>query len=178
MLKRLDRYIIAKFLGTYFFSLVLILSIAVVFDISEKSDDFFDSQAPLSAIVFDYYVNFIPYYMNMFSPLFVFISVIFFTSKLAGNSEIIAMLAGGVSFKRLMVPYFISATIIFVLSFVLGGFVIPHSTRKMLDFENDYIKEFKTSHANNIQMEVEPDSLHRKLPQRVKPRIQNVARTI
>ena len=112
MLKRLDRYIIAKFLGTYFFSLVLILSIAVVFDISEKSDDFFDSQAPLSAIVFDYYVNFIPYYMNMFSPLFVFISVIFFTSKLAGNSEIIAMLAGGVSFKRLMVPYFISATII------------------------------------------------------------------
>lgn len=156
MLKRLDRYIIAKFLGTYFFSLVLILSIAVVFDISEKSDDFFDSQAPLSAIVFDYYVNFIPYYMNMFSPLFVFISVIFFTSKLAGNSEIIAMLAGGVSFKRLMVPYFISATIIFVLSFVLGGFVIPHSTRKMLDFENDYIKEFKTSHANNIQMEVEP----------------------
>jgi len=113
---RLDWYIIRKFLGTFFFSLVLILSIAIVFDITEKMDDFFESQIPLREIIFDYYLNFIPYYMNMFSSLFIFISVIFFTSKLAGNSEIIAMHAAGMSYRRLMRPYFISATLLFLLS--------------------------------------------------------------
>ena len=104
-LKRLDRYIIVKFLGTYFFAIALIISIAVVFDINENIDDFINNKAPLKAIMFDYYLNFIPYYTNLFSPLFVFIAVIFFTSKLAENSEIIAMFSTGMSFKRLMVPY-------------------------------------------------------------------------
>ena len=99
-LKRIDTYIIKKFLGTYFYSIVLILSIAIVFDLTEKLDNFFDNNAPLNAIVFDYYLNFIPFYMNMFSPLFTFIAVIFFTSKMATNTEIIAILASGVSFKR------------------------------------------------------------------------------
>ena len=93
------------------------MSIAVVFDLTEKLDDFFENQAPINEIVFDYYLNFIPYYMNMFSPLFIFISVIFFTSKIAGNSEIIAILASGVSYHRLMYPYFISALVLFVMSF-------------------------------------------------------------
>ena len=106
MIKRLDVYIITKFLSTYFLSLVLILSIAVVFDITEKMDDFLEQQVSIQEIVFDYYVNFIPYYMNMFSQMFIFISVIFFTSKLAGNSEIIAILASGISYHRLMYPYF------------------------------------------------------------------------
>ncbi|MBR1630329.1 MAG: LptF/LptG family permease [Paludibacteraceae bacterium] len=154
--KRLDRYIIRKFLGTYFLSIVLILSIAVVFDLTEKMDDFYESNAPLKAIIFDYYFNFIPYYMNMFSALFVFISVIFFTSKIAGNSEIIAMLASGISFRRIMWPYFVSATLIFGISFVLGGYVIPKSTAKMLEFENVYIKKFKLEQASDLQMEVEP----------------------
>ena len=143
-------------MGTYFFSIVLILSIAVVFDLTEKMDNFFDSNAPLRAIVVDYYFNFIPYYMNMFSSLFVFISVIFFTSKLAGNSEIIAMLASGISFKRLMLPYAISAFVIFAISYGLGGYVIPRSTQKMLEFENTYIKKFKSDNARNVQMEIEP----------------------
>lgn len=143
-------------MGTYFFSIVLILSIAVVFDLTEKMDNFFDSNAPLRAIVVDYYFNFIPYYMNMFSSLFVFISVIFFTSKLAGNSEIIAMLASGISFKRLMLPYAISAFVIFAISYGLGGYVIPRSTKKMLEFENTYIKKFKSDNARNVQMEIEP----------------------
>ncbi len=155
-MKKIDTYIIKKFLGTYFFSIVLILSIAVVFDLTEKMDNFFDSNAPLRAIIVDYYFNFIPYYMNMFSSLFVFISVIFFTSKLAGNSEIIAMLASGNSFKRLMVPYAISAFVIFAISYSLGGYVIPRSTKKMLEFENTYIKKFKSDNARNVQMEVEP----------------------
>ena len=94
-MKRLDWYIIKKFLGTFFLSIVLILSIAIVFDLTEKMDDFFENQVPLREIIFEYYLQFIPYYMNMFSSLFIFISVIYFTSKLAGNSEFIAMHAAG-----------------------------------------------------------------------------------
>ncbi len=155
-MKKLDLYIIKQFIGTYVFSIILILSIAVVFDLTEKMDNFFESGAPIEAIITEYYFNFFPFYMNMFSSLFVFISVIFFTSKLAGNSEIIAMLAGGVSYHRIMFPYLVSAFLIFSLSFYLGGYVIPDATREMLDFENKYIKKFKTENARNVQMEIEP----------------------
>ena len=113
----LDRYIIKKFLGTFFYSLVLLISIIIVFDIQEKFDDFMEKKAPLEAIVFDYYVNFAPYYANMFMFLFIFISVIFFTSKLANNSEIIAILSAGISFRRLLVPYFESALLLALLSY-------------------------------------------------------------
>ena len=154
-LKRIDIYIISKFLGTYFYSIILILSISVVFDLTEKLDNFFENNAPLKAIIFDYYLNFIPFYLNMFSPLFTFIAVIFFTSKLASNTEIIAILASGVSFRRLMLPYFISATIISIIAFTLGGYVIPPAIGKMLDFENKYVKKFKSDNARNVQMEVE-----------------------
>lgn len=158
-MKKIDWYIIRKFLGTFFFSIVLILSIAIVFDLTEKMDNFYDEQVPLREIIFDYYLPFIPYYMNMFSPLFIFISVIFFTSKLAGNSEIIAMLASGISFRRLMVPYMVSATLLFFLSFWLGGYVIPPASEKMLDFQDKYIQKFKSENARNIQMEVEPGTI-------------------
>ncbi len=158
-MKRLDRYIIGKFLGTFFFSIVLILSIAIVFDLTEKMDDFYDNQVPLKEIVFDYYFNFVPYYMNMFSPLFIFISVIFFTSKLAGNSEIIAMMASGVSFHRIMLPYLFSATLLFGLSYWLGGYVIPPANEGLLTFQNKYIEKFKSEHARNVQMQVEKGSV-------------------
>ena len=153
-LKRIDTYIIAKFLGTFFFSIVLILSIAVVFDLTEKLDNFYDHHAPLRAIVFDYYFSFVPFYMNMFTPLFTFLSVIYFTSKMAGNTEIVAILASRVSFRRLMLPYFISATIICVMSFMLGGYVIPKANKTMLAFENLYVKPFKKENVSNIQMAV------------------------
>ncbi len=126
-LKRLDRYIIAKFIGTYIYSILLIISIAIVFDVNENLAKFSTYGAPLKAIVLDYYANFVPYFSNLFSPLFVFIAVIFFTSKLAGNSEIIAMLAAGVSFKRLIRPYMISAALIAVVNLLLGAYVIPLS---------------------------------------------------
>lgn len=155
-LKRIDTYIIKKFLGTYFYSIVLILSIAIVFDLTEKLDNFFDNNAPLQAIVFEYYLNFIPFYMNMFSPLFTFIAVIFFTSKMASNTEIIAILASGVSFRRLMVPYFISAAVISSIAFVLGGYIIPPANEKLINFEDKYIKKVKSDYARNVQMEVEP----------------------
>ncbi len=159
MLKRLDWYIIRKFLGTFFFSIVLILSIAIVFDLTEKMDDFFENQIPFKEILLDYYLPFIPYYTNMFSSLFIFISVIFFTSKLAGNSEIIAMMAAGVSYHRLMVPYFVSATFLFLFSFYLGGYVIPPATGKMLAFTDRYVERFTSENARNIQMEVEPGTI-------------------
>lgn len=154
-LKRIDTYIIAKFLGTYFYSIVLIISISIVFDLTEKLDNFFDNNAPLKAIIFDYYLGFIPYYMNMFSPLFTFIAVIFFTSKMASNTEIVAILSSGVSFRRLMLPYFLSAFVIASIAFVLGGYVIPPTNEKLLDFEDKYVKKFKSNNARNVQMEVE-----------------------
>lgn len=135
------------------------MSIAVVFDLTEKMDDFFENQVPIREIIFDYYFNFIPYFMNMFSPLFIFISVIFFTSKLAGNSEIIAIMASGVSYHRLMLPYAISATILFIISFILTGYIIPPSSEKMLTFQDKYIQRFSRENARNIQMEVSPGTI-------------------
>ena len=135
-IKILDWYIIKKFIGTYIYSILLIISISIVFDVNENLAKFAQYQAPLKAIVFDYYLNFVPYFANLFSPLFVFIAVIFFTSKLAGNSEIISMLAAGVSFKRLMRPYMISCVLISSLSFYLSAYVIPHGTVIRQNFDS------------------------------------------
>lgn len=154
-IRRMDRYIIAKFLGTYFFAIALIISIAVVFDVNENIDKFINNKAPVSAIVFDYYMNFIPYFSNLFSPLFVFIAVIFFTSKLAENSEIIAMMSTGMSFRRMLRPYMISATIIAILTYGLGAYVIPKGNVTRLEFENRYKKKKKAEYVRNVQLEVD-----------------------
>lgn len=151
---RLDWYIIRKFIGTYIFSIVLIISIALVFDFNENLSKFTKYHAPWHAIVFDYYANFIPYYSNLFSPLFVFIAVIFFTSKLAGNSEIIAMLSSGVSFRRLMRPYMISCVLIASVTFYLNSFVIPHGTVIRQNFESLYRNSKKNTSAENVQLQV------------------------
>ena len=154
-LKRLDWYIMKKFLGTYVFAIALIISIAVVFDFNEKQDRFMSHDAPWSAIVFDYYLNFIPYFANLFSPLFVFIAVIFFTSKLAENSEIIAMFSTGMSFKRMLRPYMLSAAIIAVVTFFLGAYIIPKGSVTRINFEDKYYKQRKMNTARNIQLEVD-----------------------
>ena len=154
--KRMDWYIINKFIGTYIYSIVLIISVSIVFDVNENLAKFTTNNAPLRAIVFDYYANFVPYFANLFSPLFVFIAVIFFTSKLAGNSEIIAMLASGMSFKRLMRPYLISAALIAALNFYLGSYVIPKGTVVRHDFESLYKNNKKNTSASNIQLMVDP----------------------
>ncbi len=153
---KMDGYIIRKFIGTYIYSIVLIISISIVFDVNENLAKFTNYNAPLRAIVFDYYANFVPYFANLFSPLFVFIAVIFFTSKLAGNSEIIAMLASGMSFKRLMRPYMISAAIIAALNLWLGAFVIPQGTVVRHDFEALYKNNRKNTSATNVQLQVAP----------------------
>jgi len=153
-IKILDWYIIKKFIGTYFYSIALIISISIVFDINENLAKFTQYHAPLKAIVFDYYMNFVPYFANLFSPLFVFIAVIFFTSKLAGNSEIISMLAAGVSFRRLMRPYMISAAIISIMTFYLGAYVIPKGTIIRQNFETMYKNKKKNTSADNVQLQV------------------------
>ncbi|MFA5818975.1 MAG: LptF/LptG family permease [Bacteroidales bacterium] len=154
-IKLIDAYIIRKFLGTFFFCLVLILILAVVFDFAEKIDNFIEKEAPVRAIVFDYYMNFIPYFATLFAPLFVFISVIFFTSKMAVNTEIIAILNCGMSFRRMMWPYFLSALVIAIFTFVLTNFVIPNSNLIRMDFEDKYYR----SSARKVTVE----NIHRQV---------------
>lgn len=150
--KILDRYIIRKFLGTYIFAIILILAITIMFDINEKLDAFL--KAPLRATVFDYFVNFLPYFANQFSPLFTFIAVIFFTSKLADNSEIIAMLSTGMSFRRLLWPYMASAAVIACATFILSAYVIPPANIKRIDYTNTYVKNRRVDYGSNIQLQV------------------------
>ncbi len=159
-IKRLDWYIIKKFLGTYVFMIVLIISIAVVFDINEKIDKFMTNNASLEGIVFDYYLNFIPYYTNLFSPLFVFLAVIFFTSKLANNSEIISILSTGISFRRFLKPYMMSAFIIALFTFVFGGYIIPQANATRIEFEHTFVDPRKKKTGDrDIQFKVGPGTI-------------------
>lgn len=156
-LKIIDLYIIRKFLGTFFFSIIIILSIAVVFDFSEKIDDFIENGAPFREVIFDYYLNFIPYFAVLFSALFTFISVIYFTSKMAYNTEIIAILSSGVSFRRLLVPYMLSATVIAGFAFFLSNYIIPDANKVKLDFEEKYIHKRPVSfNRKNIHRQISP----------------------
>jgi len=155
-LKKLDLYIIKKFLGTFFFALLLIVFVAVIFDLSEHLEDFIEKKAPLRAILFEYYLNFIPYFANLFSSLFTFIAVIFFTSKMAFNTEIVAILSSGISFRRMMFPYFVSAVVISVFSFVLSSYIIPPANKARLDFEERYIRNFRQFTQHNFHKQIEP----------------------
>ena len=157
-LKKIDIYIIRNFLGTYFYSILLLTVIIIIFDISEKIDDFIEKDAPLKAIVFQYYMNFIPYFVNMFSALFTFIAVVYFTSRMASNTEIVAILNGGVSFWRMLLPYLISGIFLTVLSFALMNYVIPYTNRDLREFEKLYIKNPFRQNQMNMHMQLEPDT--------------------
>ncbi len=157
-MKKLDLYIIRKFLGTFFFAIILILMIVIVFDISEKMEDFLAKKPPLHEIIFDYYLNFIPFFANLFSPLFTFIAVIYFTSRMAYRSEIIAILGSGVSFRRMLFPYMISAAVLALLSLYLNHFVIPHSNGIRLSFEEKYIRNPFENKDINIHRQLSPES--------------------
>ncbi|MBO4264330.1 MAG: LptF/LptG family permease [Bacteroidales bacterium] len=152
----IDRYIMKKFILTFFIALLLIIGIVIIFDISEKIDDFVSNHVSLQEIVFTYYLNFIPYFVNMFSPLFVFITVIVFTSRMAANSEIVAILSGGISYHRMMVPYVVSAAMIALLSLMLNMFVIPRSNEIRVDFEARYIDHNKVFRRDNIHYQIAP----------------------
>ncbi|MDD7335035.1 MAG: LptF/LptG family permease [Prevotella sp.] len=150
----IDWYIIRKFIGTYIFSIILIISIGVVFDFNENLSKFTQYHAPWRAIIFDYYANFIPYYANLLSPLFVFIAVIFFTSKLAGNSEIIAIMSSGMSFKRLLRPYMFTCVLIAGTTYYLNSYVIPHGNVVLQNFNSLYRNSKKNTSAENVQLMV------------------------
>ena len=155
-MKTIDWYIIRKFLGTFFFTLILLIFIVIVFDISEKIDDFLRHDAPISAIIFQYYLNFVPYFINLFSYLLTFIAVIFFTSRMASDSEIVAILSSGISFRRMLFPYFVSAAVLGLFSFFLANFLIPYTNRSMFAFEKQYIKDPKTFTDQNIHKQISP----------------------
>ncbi len=155
--KILDRYILGKFLSTYFFAIAMIIVVVVLFDYVEKIDDFTELHAPLKSVIFDYYLNFIPFFINQFSGLFTFIACIFFTSKMAYQTEIVAMLSGGMSFRRLMWPYFLGAAIIGGLSLALNLWLIPLSQRHIVEFESHYLKRKQnTQYDQHIYRQIEP----------------------
>lgn len=156
-LKKLDWYIIKKFLTTFFISILFLSVIVIIFDVSEKIDDFVRREAPLHDIVFDYYLNWIPYFMNMYAPMFVFLTVIFFTSKMTGDSEVIAILSSGISFHRLVVPYIISSIVIAMLSLGLSLWVIPHANGTRVDFEQKYIPRTRVKIGHDLHYKLEDD---------------------
>ncbi len=155
-MKILDKYISKNFLTTFFLALVLIILISVVFDITEKMDDFIERHSPFREMVFDYYLNFIPYFANLFTPLFVFIAVIFFTAKMAMRTEIVAILNSGVSFRRLLMPYMACAIFIGGMNFYFNGWLIPHANKTRLEFENKYIGSPVPSNDRNFHRQVSP----------------------
>lgn len=153
-LKTLDWYILKRFLGTYFFANALIIVIIIIFDISEKIDNFI--YATMDEIIFDYYVNFIPFFLNLLSPMFTFIAVIFFTSRLAVRYETVAILSSGVSYLRFLRPYMIGAGIIALLSLVLSHFVIPKSSKVRIAFEDKYVNNAYETKERNIHRQIAP----------------------
>ena len=152
----LDIYIIKKFLGTFLLFISLIVSIAIVFDVAENIDDFLSKDATLKQIIADYYFNFIPYFANLFCSLFTFVAVIYFTSKMAYDTEIIAILSSGVSFHRLVRPYMIAASIVVVFSYLLGNYVIPPANKKRVEFRNTYIGNKRPEFEKDIHRQLTP----------------------
>ncbi len=159
MFRTLDRYIIRQFLGTFFFILVVIMAIAVVFDVSEKTEDFAKMTATTWEVIRLYYVNFVIYYSNLFSGLLIFIAVMLFTSRLAHRTEIVAMLSSGVSFPRIMLPYFTAATFLTVISLLTNHFVLPAANKVRLAFEEEHIRHTFSVHERNIHRQIAPGTI-------------------
>lgn len=154
-LQIIDWYIIKKFLGTFVFTLAIFIAIAVIFDISEKVDDFLRTKTPISKIIFDYYLNFIPFYVGLLSPLLIFIAAILFTARMANNTEIVAILSGGVSFQRLLYPYFVTSLFLSILSYFFNSYTIPNSNKVRVEFENIYINNRYVYKERNIHMQLD-----------------------
>ena len=155
MIKIIDWYIIKKYLGTFFFTIAIFTVIMVVFDISERMDDFLLRKPTLNQIIFDYYAGFIPFYLNYLFPLINFIAVIFFTARMADQTEIVPILTGLVSFRRFLRPYFIGATVIFLIALVFNIYIIPQTNKKKNAFENVYVspQEDNLHLATHIQID-------------------------
>lgn len=158
-MKLLDWYIIKKFLSTFFFMIAIFCVIAVVFDLSENIDDLITNGAPLNEIVFDYYLNFCFYFGNMLSAFIVFLTIILVTSKLAQQTEFIAMLSGGVSFNRLLRPYFLASTFLVILSLIIAHIILPEANKKKVEFEFKYINTQFHISDHDMYREVKPGEI-------------------
>ena len=158
-LRTLDKYILGKFLRTYIFGILMMIIILVVFDYVEKVDDFTELKAPWKAIIWDYYMNFIPLFISQFSALFTFIAVIFFTSKMAMQTEIVAILSGGVSFRRFMWPYVVGATLITAMSLALSLWIIPEGQKASVEFESKYLQSQQSLvYPEHVYRQIEPNT--------------------
>lgn len=154
-MKKIDWYIFNKYIGTFFYAISLLIIIVIVFDISENIDNFLRKNAPVNEIIFNYYLNFIPFFLNLFIYLFTFISVVFFTSKMAGNTEIIAILSSGISFGRMMRPYFLASVLLGLMSLYLGNILIPHTNIGRREFKNKYMEDLLRDRDRNIHLQIE-----------------------
>jgi len=157
-LKIIDWYIINKYLGTFVFTLGIFLVIIVVFDISEKLDDFLKHDLSFWYIVTHYYFGFIPFYLNFLSPLINFIAVIFFTAKMADQTEIVPILSGGASFSRFLRPYAVAASVIFIVSLVFNVYIIPNTNRLKTTFENNYVNSGNSELKNEVHIKLDNET--------------------
>ena len=156
-MKLLDRYILGKFLTTFFFAVVLIVSIICIIDLTENLEDFLGKQAPWEAVFFQYYLNFMPYLANMLSPLMAFIAAVFVTARMASHTEIVAMLSSGMSLRRILLPYFLGSVGVAIGIFYITGWLIPRANRERISFQNAYMEENSVFYGNNIHMKVGDD---------------------
>ena len=154
-MKLLDRYILKQFLGSFIFTVLIIVSVILVIDITEKTEKFVKAELTTEQII-GFYMDFIPWIANFITPLTVFIATVFITSRLAGRTEIIAILSSGVSFRRMLIPYFIGSSIIAAVSFVLTGWIIPDATKTRRAFELEYLKSKYYYDKTNVHMQVAP----------------------
>lgn len=157
-IKIIDRYIIGKYLGTFIYTLTVFVVIIIIFDLSEKLDDFLGNNLTFWQVISLYYAGSIPFYVNMLSPLINFIAVIFFTAKMADQTEIVPILSGGVSFNRFLAPYFASAFIIFAANLTANLYILPYTNQLKNNFENTYIKKNDPSSKNNIHMKLDENT--------------------
>lgn len=155
MIKIIDWYIIRKFLGTFFFILLIILAVSIVIDVAEKIDDFIERKPPIDLLIGSYYVNFMLFYGNLLSPICIFLAVIYFTSRMTNNVEIVSLLSGGVSFYRVLAPYLVTALALTALSFYLNAYLVPVATDSRIRFEQDYLKAKVVNRDVNIHKKID-----------------------
>lgn len=155
-MKILDLYIIRKFISTFVFMVLLLIVVIVVIDVTERVEDFARTTATATEIIQHYYFNLIPYYANLLSPVCVFITVIYFTSQMAQNTEIVSMLSGGISLYRILRPYMACALVIAGVSFYLNAYIVPRATRERVDFEYKFLRKTHVMEERNIHKKVAP----------------------
>lgn len=153
-MRKIDAYIFKKYIGTFFFAISMLIVVVIIFDLSENIDSFLKSSASWQRVVVDYYVMSIPYYINLFIHLFAFIAVVFFTSKMAARTEIVAILSSGISFWRFLVPYMMAAVTIAVMSLYFGNFLIPKTNEIRRKFKDEYMERLSQSAGRNVHVQI------------------------